>query len=214
MKLRLKIGVGYVRILQLEPFWTWGRRQCYSTFHPGEFIPITFFFTNQKYRTEHGVQAKRRQARLEDQQLGISSHTLDLPVKIPGIHYVEVNIHGRKFEMNMLWKLSFYNILYVLKFLLDLWMTWVLHLYNFTIEVTPLEITFTNWSLSTIFRKVITFIAMGYRLEGASILVKEAIQPRGLYGLAYDTLDYCGAEISHVRPPLRSTHPSPRYATN
>ncbi|KFY94224.1 hypothetical protein V498_03966 [Pseudogymnoascus sp. VKM F-4517 (FW-2822)] len=41
----------------------------------------------------------------------------------------------------------------------------------------------------------------GYRMEAISILGREVMNPRGLIGLGYDTIDYCGAELATVCPP-------------
>jgi hypothetical protein len=38
----------------------------------------------------------------------------------------------------------------------------------------------------------------GYRMEAISILGREVMKPRGLIGLGYDTIDYCGPEIAIV----------------
>lgn len=39
----------------------------------------------------------------------------------------------------------------------------------------------------------------GYRMQAISILGREVMQPRGLIGLGYDTLDHSGPEIAEVR---------------
>lgn len=40
----------------------------------------------------------------------------------------------------------------------------------------------------------------GYRMEAISILGREVMNPRGLIGLGYDTIDYCGTELATVCP--------------
>jgi protein-tyrosine phosphatase len=46
-----------------------------------------------------------------------------------------------------------------------------------------------------IYRKLIFLMAIGRRMQAISILGREVMQPRGLYGLGYDSLDHCGPEI-------------------
>lgn len=46
--------------------------------------------------------------------------------------------------------------------------------------------------------KLITLMIFGYRMEAISILGKEVMQPRGLIGLGYDSLDHCGPEIAEA----------------
>jgi protein-tyrosine phosphatase len=41
-------------------------------------------------------------------------------------------------------------------------------------------------------------MALGYRMEAISILGKNVMQPRGLIGLGYDSLDNCGPEIAEA----------------
>lgn len=41
----------------------------------------------------------------------------------------------------------------------------------------------------------------GYRMQAISILGQEVMQPRGLIGLGYDTLDHSGPEIAQVKSP-------------
>lgn len=43
-------------------------------------------------------------------------------------------------------------------------------------------------------------MVLGYRMEAISILGREVMQPRGLIGLGYDSLDHCGTEIAEVSP--------------
>lgn len=50
----------------------------------------------------------------------------------------------------------------------------------------------------TILRKLVTLMAFGYRMEAISILGRNVMQPRGLIGLGYDSLDNCGPEIAEV----------------
>ncbi|KAF8862808.1 hypothetical protein BDZ45DRAFT_767552 [Acephala macrosclerotiorum] len=46
--------------------------------------------------------------------------------------------------------------------------------------------------------KLITLMIFGYRMGAISILGKEVMQPRGLIGLGYDSLDHCGPEIAEA----------------
>lgn len=50
----------------------------------------------------------------------------------------------------------------------------------------------------TVFSKLVTLMAFGYRMEAISILGREVMQPRGLIGLGYDSLDSCQPEIAEV----------------
>jgi len=45
------------------------------------------------------------------------------------------------------------------------------------------------------FLKLIFLMAISRRMAAISILGREVMQPRGLYGLGYDSLDHCGPEI-------------------
>jgi len=45
------------------------------------------------------------------------------------------------------------------------------------------------------FLKLIFLMMIGKRMAAISILGREVMQPRGLYGLGYDSLDHCGPEI-------------------
>ncbi|KAH8598210.1 tyrosine/serine protein phosphatase-like protein [Bisporella sp. PMI_857] len=55
------------------------------------------------------------------------------------------------------------------------------------------------WQLSTWnIAKLITLMALGYRMEAISILGKNVMQPRGLIGLGYDSIDACGSEIAEA----------------
>jgi protein-tyrosine phosphatase len=38
----------------------------------------------------------------------------------------------------------------------------------------------------------------GYRVQAISILGREVMQPRGLVGLGFDSIDHCGPEIANV----------------
>lgn len=59
----------------------------------------------------------------------------------------------------------------------------------------------------TLTRKVLILILFGYRMEAISILGREVMNPRGLIGLGYDTIDYCGPELATVCPSVPSTTP-------
>jgi protein-tyrosine phosphatase len=53
------------------------------------------------------------------------------------------------------------------------------------------------WQLSFwSFLKLITLMIFGYRMEAISILGREVMQPRGLIGLGFDSIDHCGPEIA------------------
>jgi len=55
------------------------------------------------------------------------------------------------------------------------------------------------WQLSAWnFTKLIALMAAGYRMEAISILGREVMQPRGLIGLGYDSMDHCGPEIAEA----------------
>lgn len=53
-------------------------------------------------------------------------------------------------------------------------------------------------TLTRTLSKLVTLMAFGYRMEAISILGKNVMQPRGLTGLGYDSLDNCGPEIAEV----------------
>jgi hypothetical protein len=47
----------------------------------------------------------------------------------------------------------------------------------------------------------------GYRMQAISILGREVMQPRGLVGLGFDSIDHCGPEIAEVlHPPFLLPH--------
>jgi protein-tyrosine phosphatase len=48
-------------------------------------------------------------------------------------------------------------------------------------------------------------MAAGYRMQAISILGREVMQPRGLIGLGYDSLDHCGPEIAEALRAYTST---------
>ncbi|TVY33257.1 hypothetical protein LSUB1_G006968 [Lachnellula subtilissima] len=53
------------------------------------------------------------------------------------------------------------------------------------------------WKLSYwSFTKLIVLMIFGYRMQAISILGREVMQPRGLVGLGFDSIDYCGPEIA------------------
>ncbi|TAQ85846.1 4-nitrophenylphosphatase [Chlorociboria aeruginascens] len=55
------------------------------------------------------------------------------------------------------------------------------------------------WRLSLwSFIKLITLMIFGYRMDAISILGREVMQPRGLVGLGFDSIDHCGPEIAEV----------------
>ncbi|KAI9768764.1 MAG: hypothetical protein M1835_006820 [Candelina submexicana] len=59
-----------------------------------------------------------------------------------------------------------------------------------------------SWSS---FGKLIGLMALGYRMEAISILGREVMQPRGLIGLGYDSLDSSGREIRQIFEILAET---------
>ncbi|TVY43467.1 hypothetical protein LOCC1_G005344 [Lachnellula occidentalis] len=53
------------------------------------------------------------------------------------------------------------------------------------------------WQLSYwSFTKLIVLMIFGYRMQAISILGREVMQPRGLVGLGFDSIDHCGHEIA------------------
>ena len=56
--------------------------------------------------------------------------------------------------------------------------------------------------LILIHSKFIILIVLGYRMDAISILGREVMQPRGLIGLGYDSIDNCGPEIAEVGPSI------------
>ncbi|KAL3428321.1 tyrosine/serine protein phosphatase [Phlyctema vagabunda] len=55
------------------------------------------------------------------------------------------------------------------------------------------------WKLSPLsFTKLVGLMALGYRMNAISILGREVMQPRGLVGLGYDSMDHCGPEIAQA----------------
>jgi protein-tyrosine phosphatase len=46
--------------------------------------------------------------------------------------------------------------------------------------------------------KLVFFILIGMRMRGIAIMGREVMQPRGLIGLGYDSIDHCGLEIAEV----------------
>jgi protein-tyrosine phosphatase len=56
--------------------------------------------------------------------------------------------------------------------------------------------------------KLIFLMAIGRRIQAISILGREVMRPRGLIGLGYDSIDYCGLEIAQA---MREFATSTRY---
>ncbi|KAH8646053.1 tyrosine/serine protein phosphatase-like protein [Tricladium varicosporioides] len=55
------------------------------------------------------------------------------------------------------------------------------------------------WRLSWwSFMKIVFFMLIGSRMQAISILGREVMQPRGLIGLGYDSIDHCGREIAQA----------------
>lgn len=48
---------------------------------------------------------------------------------------------------------------------------------------------------------MICLFVSGFRMKAISIIGREVMRPRGLVGLATDTLDHCQEEIREVRIP-------------
>ncbi|TVY65752.1 hypothetical protein LSUE1_G006314 [Lachnellula suecica] len=48
------------------------------------------------------------------------------------------------------------------------------------------------------FIKLVALMASGYRMQAISILGREVMQPRGLVGLGFDSIDHCGPEIAEA----------------
>ncbi|CAG8981563.1 hypothetical protein HYALB_00013681 [Hymenoscyphus albidus] len=66
------------------------------------------------------------------------------------------------------------------------------------------------WQLSCwSFLKLIFLMMVGQRMKAISILGREVIEPRGLIGLGYDTLDFCGPEIADALRALSNPKTSP-----
>jgi len=65
------------------------------------------------------------------------------------------------------------------------------------------------WRLSFLsIIKLFVLMLFGYRAQAINILGREVMQPRGLIGLGFDTLDYCGLEIATA---LREFSSSSRF---
>ncbi|RDL41309.1 Uncharacterized protein BP5553_01288 [Venustampulla echinocandica] len=55
------------------------------------------------------------------------------------------------------------------------------------------------WQLSFWnFIKLIVLMLFGYRMEAIRIIGSQVMQPRGLIGLGFDTIDHCGSEIAET----------------
>ncbi|CAG8958237.1 hypothetical protein HYFRA_00000591 [Hymenoscyphus fraxineus] len=66
------------------------------------------------------------------------------------------------------------------------------------------------WQLSCwSFLKLIFLMMIGQRMKAISILGREVMEPRGLIGLGYDTLDFCGPEIADALRALSNPKTSP-----
>ncbi len=46
--------------------------------------------------------------------------------------------------------------------------------------------------------KLVVLMLFGYRTQAIRILGREVMEPRGLIGLGFDSVDYCGPEIATV----------------
>jgi len=65
------------------------------------------------------------------------------------------------------------------------------------------------WQLSaSSIAKLVALMAFGYRMQAISILGREVMQPRGLVGLGFDSIDHCGPEIADA---LRAYSTASKY---
>lgn len=122
--------------------------------------------------TEHANQVTKRQGDLKIPALVQSNEALAKPVKIEGMQYLEININGKGFERSLLWQLKFWSFLYV-----------------------SIKSSYAKDKMLNLVRKLIFLMMIGKRMAAISILGREVMQPRGLSGLGYDSLDHCGPEI-------------------
>ena len=101
------------------------------------------------------------------------SHLLD----IPRATRVMISLTGKSWERALLWRLDWMNFLYP--------------------SPAPTRVSGSGARL-TMLSKVLSLLATGYRIDAAKIIVQQVLVPRGLTGLATDTLDYSTVEMREV----------------
>lgn len=143
-------------------------------------------YLTEYFSTEHTNAAKKRDGDLLIPALVQSNDALAEPIKIPGMNYLEININGKGFERSLLWQLKWWSFLYVPP----------PHHHHPPSSFHSFSQNPKCFSRLTYPRKLITLMLFGYRMEAISILGREVMQPRGLIGLGYDSLDHCGPEIA------------------
>ena len=105
-------------------------------------------------------------------------HLLQLPESKRAL----ISLTGKSLERSLLWRLDWVNYMYANSFVLLL------------IILIPPHMRQSNIHI----RKVLAMAAAGYRTTAVRIVGEQVMQPRGLTGLALDTLDASMAEIRAV----------------
>lgn len=96
-------------------------------------------------------------------------------LQIPGSERALISLTGKGFERALLSKLDWYTYLYV-------------HVYIYSFEPKSNKRT----------RKAISLVTTGYRSDAVRLICQTAMVPRGLTGLAQDTLESSKAEVRAV----------------
>ncbi|KAJ5585294.1 uncharacterized protein N7459_005094 [Penicillium hispanicum] len=141
--------------------------------------------------TEHQMATRKRRA--ENAGAGENVSDTDLtgaavPVdagehllQIPESHRALISLTGKALERSLLWKLDWFHYMYANP--------------SAPSSPDPLVRCHSNAPLN---RKVLAMAATGYRPAAVRIVGEQVMQPRGLTGLAQDTLDASMAELRAV----------------
>jgi protein-tyrosine phosphatase len=106
-------------------------------------------------------------------------------LSIPGCQRALISLTGKGFERALLWKLDWFNYVFVSPSRPSLRFGRTPSLSSEVESLTP-------------YRKVLTLGATGYRDSAIKLVGEQVMQPRGLTGLAQDTLDASTAELRSV----------------
>lgn len=108
---------------------------------------------------------------------------------LPGSSRALVSLTGSRFERTLLWRLDWYNYLYVFFF----FFCFFFHSIRLISSHPSSHLHVSNRT-----RKAITLATTGYRTDAIRLIGSQVMQPRGLTGLAQDTLDASGSELRCV----------------
>jgi hypothetical protein len=141
------------------------------------------------YSTEHALAAQRRRDvrsletpnpdTADPENVSFATDAEHL-LTLPTVTRRMISMTGRAFERMLLWRLDWYNFMYIPFFF------------------------FLGHKL-TKYSKALGLAASGYRTDAARLVATNVMKPRGLIGLAQDMLDCGGGEIREIFDILANT---------